>query len=102
MYGNASYLLPFRLMPLEKKFQKPIEAQWSFVVTDMNRRMVSFIDQSIGDIRSWKWDFGDGNSSTERHPDHNYTKAGHYVVTLWVSGPAGESRMAKVWDVAVK
>lgn len=68
----------------------------------MSRRMVSFIDQSIGDIRSWKWDFEDGNSSTEQHPVHSYGDPSHYVVTLWVEGLAGKSRLAKVWDVAVK
>ena len=102
MYGNASYLLPFKLMPLEDRFKKPIEAKWSFKVVDMNRRLVSFIDESGGDITSWKWDFGDDKISTQQHPSHVYEKAGLYIVTLWVEGPAGKSRMAKVWDVAVK
>ena len=102
MYGNATSLLPFRLMPLENRFLKPIDAQWSFSVIDMNRRMVSFTDESIGKITSWKWDFGDGKTSKEQHPIHAYAKPGMYVVVLWVEGPSGKSRMAKVWDVAVK
>lgn len=102
MYGNASYLLPFRLMPLEDRFKKTIEAQWSFKVVDMERRLVAFKDESIGKITSWKWDFGDGTTSTEQHPTHRYEKPDHYIVTLWVEGPAGKSRRAKVWDVAVK
>jgi PKD repeat protein len=102
MYGNASYLLPFRLMPLEERYQKPINAQWSFVVTDMNRRMVSFTDESIGKVSSWNWDFGDGTSSDQQHPVHFFSKPGHYVVTLTIKGPAGTSRLSKVWDVAIK
>lgn len=102
MYGNASYLLPFKLMPLEDRFKKSIEAQWSFTVVDMQRRLVAFKDESIGKITSWKWDFGDGTTSTEQHPTHVYEKPDHYIVTLWVEGPAGRSRRAKVWDVAVK
>src|SRR5207253_2177131 len=47
MYGNASFLLPFRLMPLDGRFQKQIDAQWSFKVVDMDRRLVAFTDQSI-------------------------------------------------------
>ena len=89
-------------MPLEDRFKKPIEAKWSFKVVDMNRRLVSFIDESGGDITSWKWDFGDDKTSTQQHPSHVYEKAGLYIVTLWVEGPAGKSRMAKVWDVALK
>jgi hypothetical protein len=102
MYGNASYLLPFRLMPLEKRFLKPIDAKWSFVVTDMKRRMVFFNDESTGDISSWKWDFGDGSFSSEQNPVHFYSKPGYYVVTLSINGPAGNSGLSKVWDVAVK
>jgi hypothetical protein len=102
MYGDASFLRPFRLMPLESKFLKPIDAKWSFSVIDMSRRLVSFKDESIGEITSWKWDFGDGETSSEQHPIHVYDKQGMYVVVLWVEGPSGKSRMAKVWDVAVK
>jgi hypothetical protein len=102
MYENASYLLPFRLMPLENKFIKPIDAEFSFAVSDMNRRMVYFIDESKGIIKSRKWSFGDGQTSIEQNPIHFYSKAGYYTVILWIEGPSGKSRMAKVWEVAVK
>tara|TARA_R110002050_G_scaffold161176_1_gene290735 strand:- start:665 stop:1732 length:1068 start_codon:yes stop_codon:yes gene_type:complete len=102
MYGNASFSLVFELMPLEKHFRHPVEAKWSFLVTDMARRLVAFTDESYGNITSWKWDFGDGNTSTEQHPVHRYDRPGKYVVVLWVEGPEGHSRMAKVWDVVVK
>lgn len=70
MYGNASQLCAFRLMPLEKAFVKSIEANWSFKVVDMDRRMLAFIDESVGEITTWRWDFGDGTTSTEQHPVH--------------------------------
>jgi len=102
MYGNASELLAFRLMPLDPKFAPRIDARWSFQVVDMSRRLVAFQDQSVGRITSWKWDFGDGATSTDQHPMHAYAKAGEYVVVLNVEGPDGNSRRSKVWDVAVK
>jgi hypothetical protein len=102
MYGNADQLVAFRLMPLEPRFRKLIEAQWSFQVVDMDRRFVAFKDLSTGKITSWKWDFGDGETSAEQNPVHTYKEAGYYVVVLWVEGPEGKSRRAKVWDVAVK
>ena len=102
MYGQADYLCAFKLMPLEPQFQKPIEAQWSFQVVDMDRRLVAFKDLSVGEINSWHWDFGDGETSTEQNPIHAYKNPDHYVVVLDVEGPAGKSRLAKVWDVVVK
>ena len=102
MYGNASQLCAFRLMPLEKQFLKPIEAQWSFNVIDMDRRLVAFKDLSYGNITSWKWDFGDGKFSEEQNPIHQYEQGKDYVVTLYIEGPAGKSRRCKVWDVSVK
>jgi len=102
MYGNASELLAFKLMPLDHQFRKPIDAQWTFKVVDMDRRLVAFQDVSEGEITSWTWEFGDGNSSTEQHPVHAYERAGRFVVTLHIEGPAGTSRLAKVWDVAVR
>jgi hypothetical protein len=102
MYGNANYSLPFKLMPLENEFKKAIDAQWTFNTVDMKRRMVAFIDQSEGEIKSWNWDFGDGATSSEQNPIHQYKEAGKYIVVLNIEGPKGKSRMAKVWDVAVK
>lgn len=75
MYGNASDLVGFRLMPLEPQFKKGIEAKWSFKVLDMDRRMVAFRAESDGKITAWKWDFGDGTSSAEQNPTHQYRRA---------------------------
>ncbi len=102
MYGNASDAVAFRLMPLEKQFRKAVEADWTFKVLDMDRRMVAFQDQSYGGITSWSWDFGDETTSSERHPLHQYKKEGNYVVTLTVKGPGGEARKTKVWDVVMR
>jgi hypothetical protein len=102
MYGNSTYLREFQLMPLEPQFRKPIEANWSFKVLDMSRRLVAFQDESEGQITSWKWDFGDGTSSAEQFPIHQYKDAGKYVVVLYVEGPAGKSRLSKIWDVIVR
>jgi len=43
---------------------------------------VHFTDTSAGNPTSWHWDFGDGNSSTEQHPVHQYQYPGSYDVKL--------------------
>lgn len=110
MVHNASFLCAFRLMPLEEKFRKPVEADWSFSVVDRDRRTFAFIDESHGEITGWKWDFGDGTTSNEQNPVHTYPKptsvysdpSVYYVVTLEVEGPAGTSKRSRFWDIQVR
>lgn len=102
MYGNASLGTIFTLMPLDEKYQKSFEADWSFMIVDPSERMVAFRDQSRGEITSWHWDFGDGTTSDQQNPVHRYQQAGKYIVVLTINGPEGTSRLANVWDVAVE
>ena len=46
---------------------------------------VHFTDFSSGNITSWLWDFGDGDTSTLQNPLHIYSSAGQYDVSLIVS-----------------
>lgn len=36
-------------------------------------------------IESYQWEFGDGSSSTEQHPSHQYTDTGYFDVTLYIT-----------------
>lgn len=101
MYGRADHLVAFRLMPLEESLRK-FEANWSFTIVDMENRLVAFHDDSTGGVESWKWDFGDGSTSTERNPMHQYQRGADYDVVLEVSGPKGISRREKIWDVDLR
>lgn len=102
MFGNASMERLFTLEPLEKQFRRPVEASWTHEVID-HSRTVAFRDKSYGEIASWKWNFGDGTSSTEQNPIHTYAEdSARYVVTLEVSGPQGSDLCCKIWDVQVR
>ncbi len=46
---------------------------------------VQFSDISVGNPVSWRWDFGDGNTSTQQHPRHSYLTPGNYTVSLTVA-----------------
>ncbi len=53
---------------------------------------VRFSDKSLagsGSLVSWQWDFGDGTISTEKDPEHVYTSAGNFTVTLRVTNSFG-------------
>lgn len=47
--------------------------------------VVRFSDQSTGNITSWKWKFGNGNTSTSQNPGAIYVTPGNYNVELTVS-----------------
>ena len=49
---------------------------------------IDFTDQSVNAV-SYQWDFGDGNTSTEANPRHNYTEPGNYTVTLIIFDEGG-------------
>jgi YD repeat-containing protein len=51
--------------------------------------VVSFVNQSTGNITSWLWDFGDGQTSSLQNPSHEYLAPGTYTVRLTVTGPSG-------------
>ena len=42
-----------------------------------------------GDVITYFWNFGDGNTSNEANPLHVYAEKGKYTVTLTVTDPAG-------------
>jgi len=50
---------------------------------------------SSGEITSYSWDFGDGNSGSGETPSHTYTSEGWYTVSLTVSGPGGSDTETK-------
>ena len=57
---------------------------WQDLSTTLEWR-VQFADQSQGNPTSWKWEFGDGKTSTERNPSHVYSAGGPYTVKLTAS-----------------
>ncbi len=56
---------------------------------------VKFTDKSTGKPTKWKWDFGDGTSSTSQNPTHKYSKTGKYTVKLTVTNAAGSNTATK-------
>jgi uncharacterized membrane protein len=48
-------------------------------------------DEEGGGPYNYKWDFGDGSSSTEANPIHTYEKLGEYTVTCSVTDAKGSN-----------
>ena len=62
---------------------------------------VTFTDQSLGNVTSWSWDFGDGSSSTMQNPSHTYTDPGTYTVSVTVTGPGGSDTATRANYISV-
>jgi PKD repeat protein len=67
---------------------------------------VHFSDMSTGNPTGWKWDFGDGTTSTGQNPSHVYNTSGtsvtsKYTVTLTATNVNGESIKTKVDYITV-
>ncbi len=56
---------------------------------------VQFTDKSIGNVKSYSWNFGDGSTSTEKNTEHVYSVPGTYTVILIVNGPGGMTSQTK-------
>lgn len=64
---------------------EPPTAQIFFSVVD---KRVAFTALTLH-ADSWNWDFGDGSTSTEKAPVHEYAEGGTYTVRLVASGKGG-------------
>ncbi|MCX6146804.1 MAG: PKD domain-containing protein [Candidatus Kapabacteria bacterium] len=62
---------------------------------------VDFKNVSTGEINSYKWYFGDGDSSVIASPSHTYTKGGNFTVTLIVSDGISSSTYTKEKFISV-
>jgi PKD repeat protein len=57
---------------------------------------VEFVDDTANEPTSWSWDFGDGNTSTDQNPTHEYGSVGLYTVSLTAGNDLSEDTETKV------
>ena len=81
---------------------------FSFSFTPLSpndKHTVQFLAETKGSFSQWQWDFGDGNSSSEKNPSHAYElvsgpagqrqqHSGDYTVLLTALGPNGQQQRA--------
>ena len=54
-----------------------------------------FIDESVNNPQTWRWDFGDGTTSSDQNPLHSYSSNGNFQVTLTVTNDQGTDMKTK-------
>ncbi|MFH0732005.1 MAG: PKD domain-containing protein, partial [Candidatus Omnitrophota bacterium] len=77
---------------LKKTQSQGPQAQFSATPLAGNAPLeVTFTDSSTGNIDTWNWVFGDGNTSNEQSPVYTYNNADTYTVSLTVTANDGQS-----------
>ncbi len=61
-----------------------LSADFAFLANNATKT-VQFNDKSVGKIKRYYWNFGDGTSDTTASPTHVYAKAGSYRVCVFVA-----------------
>jgi PKD repeat protein len=81
-----------------KEENKPPVADFSYSPSNPRvNETIQFTDRSYdpdGSITSWRWEFGDGSTSTLSNPSHSYSRPGTYTVWLYVTDNGGAAARA--------
>jgi len=101
--GNATYLGTFRggmevtgfAIPIIDPLQPPVAEFTADPLSGKVPLEVQFSDFSTGTVDGRLWDFGDGNTSTDQHPEYTYTEPGIYTVSLTVTNAGGSDTETK-------
>jgi PKD repeat protein len=82
----VSMMMPF-LLAAQESYPVPCKASFTVSLDSMTSFpfLYHFQDNSSGNINSWHWDFGDGRTSDEQNPSHQYENEGNYQICLTVS-----------------
>jgi PKD repeat protein len=100
-FTNGFLLAPSDVTCQNQQPQTPPTA--SFTATPINGHTMQFADTSTGVPTSWLWDFGDGTSSSQQNPSHDYSASGpfpkNFSVKLTVSNAGGSNQTVKVVTV---
>ena len=79
--GADSILLNFDILEVNFDYE---------IIQNCDVSLVTFSNLTIGNnIAQWYWDFGDNSTSKTKSPNHTFTQAGTYAVTLMVETLAG-------------
>lgn len=72
-----------------------------FAVTTPDSNLFEFANLSTGEVLSYAWDFGDGQTSQDTAPSHSYHSVGLYDVQLIVTNPCGDDTLTQQVRVSV-
>lgn len=71
----------------------------AFTATQEGIGQYSFEDMTGNDVSAWQWAFGDGSSSNEQNPNHQFLQEGTFTVCLIASNAFGQDTTCQQFTV---
>jgi PKD repeat protein len=99
-YGNGVYNLTADFQICTGNIQ-PYDCYADFWWWQNEDLMVQFQDYSWPTPTTWAWDFGDGQTSAEQNPLHQFAQTGQYLVTLTIFVAETNCTSTTSWEVWV-
>lgn len=93
---NKNYECSTRTKDINVSYEKP-NAAFTFKI---QQPMTVLLTNNSIDATSYLWDFGDGQTSTEKSPSHRYSKIGVYTITL--TATRGDQTSSKSTHVTIE
>ncbi len=93
--ANAFDIHPFCIEPA------PPITEFSSTEQESCTGEIQFMDMTENFPTTWSWDFGDGNTSTEQNPLHQYAQNGTYTVMLEATNDLGTDTETKMSFITV-
>lgn len=94
---GAGFVLTWNCTPISAA---PV-ADFAANVTTTCSGNIQFDDKSTNVPTSWLWNFGDGNTSAEKNPAHQYANNGTYTVSLESANSFGSHTITKTNHISV-
>ncbi|HET7898779.1 MAG TPA: PKD domain-containing protein, partial [Flavisolibacter sp.] len=97
MKGALKHLLLFFFLSLAAYGfgQQPVANFSANVQAGCAPLIVNFQDLTTGNPTAWKWDLGNGSSSTAQNPSATYFLPGTYTITLTASNANGSNALTR-------
>jgi glucose/arabinose dehydrogenase len=91
--ANVIYVVDFTANLWKVTLPKLVAPVTNFIAVQSDNCLhrFSFQNQSANEPMTYVWNFGDGSTSTEKNPVHQYASGGNYTVTLTSRNPQGNS-----------
>jgi len=84
----------FRREIIELQDPEPLFVDFEFATEELSVQLTNLADSAF-----YFWDFGDGNTSTQPHPEHTYTESGIYDICLTATDDCGEITICQEVEV---